>query len=418
MVTRRTTRCCSAFALAALAALASGADRSPALPLFPVETVWTLSLHGAATAPPAYDGSRGYYPIEGRRTVAYDLVRGTRLWIAPVGTDVEPAAGGGLVFVADGESIAALRAEDGSLAWQLPLAGTLSVPPVWDTGWLVLATTAGRVLALRASDGHAIWQRDLGSPAHAPPTLAGRRVFVPAEDGRIVALSIDDGRPLWEHRLGGAASDVLALAERLYVGSKDNFFYCLATKDGAERWRWRTGADVIGMPAVDERRVYFVSLDNVLRALSRTSGVQSWKAPLPLRPTAGPIKAGDALLVTGLTESARAYRMRDGRTAGEIALAGELAGRPYVIERPAGPLIVLATRDIASGETVTAVAHSVEPEILPIAPLPNVQGVKTASSPEQKPPGGARVVDQAGRPSGAEGPAERPTVRRVWTWRP
>ncbi len=271
---RGTTICCSAFALWAVAAPVSAADRVDQPHLFPVETAWTLPLKNLASAPPAYDGDRAYYPLDGSRIVAYDLRRGIRLWIAPFGTSMQPAAGEGLVFLATRESLLALRAEDGSLAWQLPFADPLSVRPVWDTGWLVLATTAGSVLALRGSDGHLLWRHDLGSAAHAAPAFAGRRVFVPTEDGRLAALSIEDGRPLWEHRLGGAASEILALDSRLYVGSEDNFFYCLATKDGRENWRWRTGADVIGPPVVDERAVYFVSLDNVLRALSRKSGVQ------------------------------------------------------------------------------------------------------------------------------------------------
>ncbi|MGE5244648.1 MAG: PQQ-binding-like beta-propeller repeat protein [Betaproteobacteria bacterium] len=385
MATRQTTICCSAVALATVAALSLAADRPEGLPLFPLETVWTLPLNNPATAPAAYDGNRAYYPIADDRTVAYDLELGTRLWIAPVGTRMEPAAGGGLVFLARPGSMAALSGETGSILWELPLPGALSVPPVWDTGWLVLATASGRILALRASDGQAIWQRDLGSPAHAPPALSGHRVFVPTEDGRLVALSIDDGHPLWDRRLGGAASDILALDDRLYVGSKDNFFYCLETKDGAEDWRWRTGADVIGLPVVDERAVYFVSLDNVLRALSRKSGVQYWKATLPLRPTSGPIRAGDALLVTGLAESLLGYKMKDGKSAGNVALAGELAGHPYVLDRPgaAGPLILLPTRDIASGETVTALTHSLEPPIMPLATLPDVETVTMPSAPSR-----------------------------------
>ena len=88
---RRTTRCCSAVALTvslsasvwaqpptprphpAPEAPAAKVDRTP-LPLTPVETVWALALNNALTAPPAYDGTRGFFPIEGDRLVAYDLI--------------------------------------------------------------------------------------------------------------------------------------------------------------------------------------------------------------------------------------------------------------------------------------------------------------------------------------------------------
>ena len=126
-----------------------------------------------------------------------------------------------------------------------------------------------------------------GTPSRA---LAADRVYVPLADGRIVALRIDTGDVVWERRLGGPTTGLLALDDRVYAGSNDNFFYALDAADGRVAWRWRTGADVVGVPVVDERNVYFVSLDNVLRALSRRTGVQQWARLLPLRPTRGPLK--------------------------------------------------------------------------------------------------------------------------------
>ncbi len=132
------------------------------------------------------------------------------------------------------------------------------MPPVWDNGWLILATRAGELLALRAIDGYPVWRRDLGSPAHAPPSLAADRVYVPMDDGRIVALRVDTGDVAWEHLLGGPATGLLAQDDRLYAGSKDNYLYALRTDNGNVVWRWRTGADVVGVPVLDERNVYFV----------------------------------------------------------------------------------------------------------------------------------------------------------------
>ena len=76
--------------------------------------------------------------------------------------------------------------------------------------------------------------------------------------------------------------------------------YALDAADGRVHWRWRTGADVVGVPVVDERNIYFVSLDNVLRALSRRTGVQQWARLLPLRPTRGPLKVDPTIIVSGV----------------------------------------------------------------------------------------------------------------------
>jgi outer membrane protein assembly factor BamB len=353
--------------------LRSTSDRAP-LSLFPVTPAWTLALNNAITAPPAYDSTRGYFSIEGDRLAAYDLTRGTQLWVVPAHSDMEPAVGDGLIFLAKPGALAALQATDGSTAWEVPFADTLAVPLVWDNGWLVAATSASAILAFRSSDGQLIWRRDIGGgPAHAPPMLAADRVYVPTVDARVVALRVDTGEPVWQHRLGGAANEILALDERLYLGSTDKFFYCLNTSDGREEWRWRTGGDAIGRPVVDERTVYFVSLDNVLRALNRNSGVQRWKSPLPLRPTSGPAKAGETIVVTGVAPMLRGFNAKDGKAAGDLPTGGEIAAPLHVFNDSTRPLpvLILLTRDIVKGATVTALTRSIEPVIAPVVPLPN-----------------------------------------------
>jgi hypothetical protein len=374
----RTTRCCSAVALVVAVAIPTNTTTTAAqttrssdlisLSLFPIRVVWTLALSNQLIAPPAYSQSHAFFAIEGDRLVAYELEGGKQEWIASAKPDFEPAVGDGLVFLAQRQSLTALRIEGGAVAWERPDIGELSAPPVWDNGWLVAVTDGGEVLTFRAIDGHLVWRRDLGSSAYAPPSLAADRVYIPLEDGRVVALRVDTGEVVWERRLGGPATGLVADSDSLYAGSIDNFLYALDASDGAVRWRWRTGADVVGVPVIDQRNVYFVSLDNVLRALSRKSGVQQWVKPLPLRPTRGPLQVGSALLVSGVTPPLRAFTMKDGAAAGEVPGSGELAGAPYA--RQESSQILTVTRDLAKGATVTLFMRRLDPP-LSNEPLPN-----------------------------------------------
>jgi outer membrane protein assembly factor BamB len=386
---RRTTICCSALALIAAWSLLGSAqttvptslrrvkqthpdDRAP-LSLFPLKTLWTLALNSAIAAPPAYDATRGFFPI-GDQIVAYNLISGTRLWVVAASTRVEPATGDDLVFVVEPAAVAALRASDGSRAWELPFADTVAVPPAWDNGWLVVASAEGQVMTLRATDGEILWRRDLGAPLHGRPAFAGDRVYLPMSDSRAIALRIETGAPVWERRLGGAANDITALDDRIYLGSQDKYMYCLNAEDGEVEWRWLTGGPVIGQPVVDERTVYFVSLDNVLRALNRSSGVQRWKRALPVRPVSGPLEAIDALVVTGVSPVLRGYRLEDGKPAGELAIAGDVVAPPRLFTTPSRslPILIAVTHDRVKGSTVVALTRSVEPAVTVIAPLPNL----------------------------------------------
>jgi hypothetical protein len=276
---------------------------------------------------------------------------------------------------------------------------------VWDNGWLVVAMATGEVRALRATDGQLIWARDLKSPAHALPALAADRVYVPTTDGHIVALRVETGEPVWTRRLGGAPNDILALNERIYAGSQDNYFYCVMAEDGTIDWRQRTGADVIGRPVADDRYVYFVSLDNVLRAMNLVTGGQQWMRPLPIRPAWGPVRAGATIVVAGETPPLRAFNAKDGVASGVmtgvasqppgppaaavadapekkapaafLALAPEakLAAAPHLLQDPLthGPSLLMLFEEIARGASATLVTHSVEPPLIDkVAALPNL----------------------------------------------
>ena len=378
----------------------------------PVETVWGLALNNTLTWPPAYEGTHAFFAIDGDRLVAYDLISGTQEWTITARPLMEPVAGDGLLFIIEPDALKALHIADGSVAWQIPFSEKLVVHPVWDNGWLIVASDRGEIGALRASDGQLIWRRDIKSPAHAAPALAADRVYIPTTDSRIVALRVESGEPVWESRLGGAPNEILALSDRLYAGSQDNFFNCVMAADGRVDWRWRTGGDVIGMPIADAHDVYFVALDNVLRALNLVTGGQQWMRPLPMRPAWGPVRAGSTIVVAGQAAPLRAFNLKDGVAAGTLtgvaaatpevppvdapadaaapadappkkappafltlAADAEVAAAPHALEHPLTrvPLVLLLFKEIAKGASATLVVHSVEPNLIPaVAALPNL----------------------------------------------
>jgi len=279
----------------------------------------------------------------------------------------QPAAGDGFVFLADEGTLAALKDNDGSPAWRVSFSESLAAPLVWDNGWLIAAAASNTVFAFRASDGKLIWQRDIGSRANVRPALAADRVYVATVDERIVALQVETGNPMWERRIKGPLNEMLALDDRIYVGSNDNHLYCVKTDDGLIDWRWPTGGDVRSRAVADDRLVYFVAYDNLLRALDRKSGNQRWKRALPLRPTNAPVRAGDALIVSGVAAMLRAYSAKDGTPAGDGVTDGELAAAPYFLDADESSAVIVVTRDIAKGAILSALSRAAPPAAAPAA---------------------------------------------------
>lgn len=374
VVTRGTTVSCSLLlVLIVFFATAPRAKQTEPLGLVPVRPVWTLALNNRITRAPLYDAERAYFFIEGDRLVAYDIATGRQQWLVDAHPVADAAAANDLVYVGEAGGVIARRVADGSVAWKIVLERSPAVPLVADGGWLLVATAGGSLSAFRAADGRLVWQHDAGAEIHAAPTLSGDRVYVPAVNGRVLALDTKTGARLWERRIGGSANDLVAAGERLYVGSADNFLYCLLRETGEIDWRWRTGADVRGLPLTDDRLVYFVSLDNVLRALNLVSGGQKWMRALPLRPAWAPSIIDGTLVVAGQASTVRTYNAKDGTPATEISAGGEVAAAPHLLRQPLTglPMILIVTRDLVKGATASLHVRTIDPQPTPLGPLPN-----------------------------------------------
>ena len=328
-----------------------------------LEVVLRVPLGGAASTQAALLDRTAIVPLRDGRITSVDVDTGRIGWTVEAAATHPPAAGDGLAFVATADALIALDLA-GAVRWSLPVAGGFSAPPLWDTGWLIAATSDGEVLCLRARDGQVLWTRSLGSPASARPAIAADRVYLSLDDGRVTALDLLAGTIAWERRLGGKGASPLALDDRLFVGSADRFFYCLSTEDGDRRWRYRAGGAVVSPAVVDFQHVYFTGLNNVLRAHDRFNGSQKWIEGLSLRPMGGPLLIGDLVLVAGAGAEARAYRTSDGELAAEHNGASDLAAAPQLIPHavPEFATVLLLTRD---GE-VQLLRRSLDVPILPL----------------------------------------------------
>jgi len=307
-------------------------------------------LPDSPSAPAAYDAARAYIPLRGGKLIAVALTDGHTHWTVDAPTMLRPATGQMLVFVASEKEILALNVADGHPRWRISLEGSATVAPLFDTGWLFVGTDTGALVALRAIDGRVLWRLDAGASLSTSPAPSGDNIYVPLTDGRIIAADLRTGKALWTRKLSGPPTDILALDDRLFVGSEDNYFYCIALKDGEIKWKWRTGGDIVGAPVVDGRRVYFMSLDNVLRALDRRTGSQRWQHAMIRRTVGGPLRSGSWVVVATVSPQLQAYQGADGTPAASSPapegdeLSSTLAAPPHLVSMNGRDAFVLLSR--------------------------------------------------------------------------
>jgi hypothetical protein len=195
------------------------------------------------------------------------------------------------------------------------------------------------------------------------------------------------------------------------VGSLDDWFYCLDTKDGKRKWRWRNDADVVGMPVIDRRRIYFVALDNVLRALNRGGGSLFWKRAIPMRPSSGPILTENLLIVPGLAAELHGYAIADGAPAGDFELKGsqgeelQLAAMPHLTTKKT---IVILTKNgqlQALGTTPAAGAPAAVPAAAPATAPVGTPVTAPGGKPEKPAPTSVAEPTSESAPEPATPPA-------------
>ena len=299
-------------------------------PLLPLETIWTTDLGVAPAAPPVFDDTRAYVILRDDTIRAISLDDGSEVWTVDQPATFGPVTGDNVIVVSEDSTMRAYLAADGRPLWNTDVGGSVTAPLLLETGWLISALDTGEVVATRAADGAELWRLPLDGSLIERPSIAGGELFIPVADGRIVAVELSSGTPLWERKLGGSPQEVLPLDD-LFVGADDNYFYRLERRSGREKWKWRNGGDIVETAAVDERRLYFLSLDNILRSLDRRSGVQQWRTVLTARPTSAPLKVDTVILVSGIAPEVRLFDAETGAGVGVYKAPGELAAAPYIV---------------------------------------------------------------------------------------
>jgi outer membrane protein assembly factor BamB len=327
--------------IAAVFALAQVIPPTPST----LDARWNLALPSPASAAAGFDATTAYVPLKNGNLIAVDLDTGTPRWQVAIATALTPATGDGLVFVVSENVIKALDISTGAEKWTTPLPGGAAAPLYWDTSWLIASTPGGDLAAFRAVDGTLVWRQQLGAPLVAAPVPALDRIYVALADGRLIAASLKSGEAVWSKAIPGRISGLLALDNQLVLGTTENAVWSLDLKNGHERWVARVGGDVIGLPMADDKRIYYTARDNLLRAVDRRSGNLRWKASLPSRPSAGPMRVADLIVVPSVSAAMGTFDAATGKAGATVLAVGEIGAAPHMRpgSRVAWPRLITLT---------------------------------------------------------------------------
>lgn len=252
------------------------------------------------------------------QVLALDAANGRVLWRKKLSAPFRsaPTVADGRVFaVSTDNRTHALDADSGKVLWthrgtieQASLLG--GATPAYQNGTLVVAYSSGELFALNASNGREIWsdflsqrRRTSGIGAitdiKASPVIDRGIVFTVSNSGYMIASSLSTGRRIWQERIGATHTPWVA-GDYIYLISTENILVCLRRKDGKVVW----GRSLDQYRDVKKRRDWI-----------------SW---------AGPVLAGDRLILAGTNKQILAISPYTGDLLGRIKVEDGVEIAPIV----------------------------------------------------------------------------------------
>ena len=192
-------------------------------------------------------------------------------------------------------------------------------PPAAVAGGVLYVVVAGALHGYAVPDGDRVLLAELPGPGATAVVATTLRAASGARSGRaapatpvlLVSLDADgvaavdgptagSGGVRWTAPTEGAlATPVVALPERnLAIAAEANGgLSAFRLEDGRRRWRWSLAEGFDHPPLAQGDRLYAATRANTIYAFDAATGAEQWRAGLPGRAAASPLRLAGALIV-------------------------------------------------------------------------------------------------------------------------
>jgi outer membrane protein assembly factor BamB len=174
------------------------------------------------------------------------------------------------------------------LYWTIKLGPIIS-SPVFENGFLYVATMTGRIFCLDILRREIRWHQNVGSPIVSSPLIMDNMIVCATFDSWINRESLEnnfvysfdknDGSIIWKVQMrGDFFSSPCPVGKNIALGSMDNNLYLLSPR-GEIIWNFETKGQVWSSPSYHEDVIYFGSDDGFVHSVL-TDGTLRWKSKL------------------------------------------------------------------------------------------------------------------------------------------
>ncbi|MCU0847863.1 MAG: PQQ-binding-like beta-propeller repeat protein [Spirochaetes bacterium] len=242
--------------------------------------------------------------VRGDGTLSAVSNEGRALWNVKFPSRVEsaPEVGKSSVYVVQNNGeLYSVDFNSGRINWKKKLEGSLifQSKPLAVEDRVYVATSSGKTYAF-SEKGEQIWVADIESGIYVSPAYGDKKIFLAGDDCRVYALDTDDGDVDWTRKLDGriVSSSPMVHEKTLFIGSMSGTFYALKSRNGSERWSYKTGDSILSTAETYKDRVFIGSNDGSLYAFSIDDGKLLWTFASGSRISTEPAVSGNLVFVS------------------------------------------------------------------------------------------------------------------------
>ncbi|MBI2609317.1 MAG: PQQ-binding-like beta-propeller repeat protein [Deltaproteobacteria bacterium] len=255
-----------------------------------------------------------------------------------------PYAAEGYIFQGSRSGIFAAFNQKGKEVWRFNVPQGFEAPPLYYQNKVYVGANDGFFYCLHAHSGRVVWKYQTEYSILSEPIINNHSIYFLNSQDELYALDLESGKWQWHYKRDfkkdrmtiHGSSTPLVSHNSLYVGFSDGYFVSLNSATGALNWikKLVEGGrfqDIDSQPVFQGDRVYILTYEGSLYALSSHNGKVLWKKSI--QGGRGFTLQGDVLYVSTLQGELKAFSSGEGQELWSWKVKNGSLTAPVVIDK-------------------------------------------------------------------------------------
>ncbi|MCK1985996.1 MULTISPECIES: outer membrane protein assembly factor BamB family protein [unclassified Peribacillus] len=172
---------------------------------------------------------------------------------------------------------------DGEVVWVCRVNGAFHANPILFNGYVYAASYDHNLYVIDKDTGEIINKRtfnpDISEDIYSSPCVLPSSEIIFGTGNDLVCINNSNLGEIWRLTTGGIIDATVAVdnqENRAYVGSEDNFFYCIDILTSEIVWKVEANNKINSSAALNDNFVFFGTIDGVIHCINKFTGEKVW----------------------------------------------------------------------------------------------------------------------------------------------